>query len=97
MLVHKRRVRTYRPGVQVALRTETGYRPAIVVQDNGEAEPMVKVRCTVNGVAQERWVYRIDLIAPPWVGPACSWCSVASPSASGPVSGRSPVRSNSNG
>ena len=60
-----RRVRTYQPGVHLALRTEAGYRPAVVIRDNGEGEPMVKVRCTVNGVVQDRWVYRVDLIPPP--------------------------------
>ncbi len=65
----KRRVWTYRPGVHLAIRTETGYRPAIVLLDNGESEPMVKVRCAIKGVVQDRWVYRVDLIPPPWVGP----------------------------
>jgi hypothetical protein len=69
MLMRNRRVWTYRPGVHVALRTESGYRPAIVVQDNGEGEPMVKVRYTIKGVVQDRWAYRVDLIPPPWVGP----------------------------
>ena len=68
---HQRRVWTYRPGVHLALRTEAGYRPAIVLEDNGEGEPMVKVRCAVSGVVQDRWVYRVDLIPPPWVGPRC--------------------------
>ncbi len=68
MLTRKRRVWTYRPGVHVAVRTETGYRPALVLQDNGGDEPMVKVRCTANGAVQDRWVYRVDLIPPPWVG-----------------------------
>jgi hypothetical protein len=68
MTKRKHRVRTYQPGAHLAVRTESGYRPAIVVQDNGEGEPMVKVRCTVNGVVRDRWVYRVDLI-PPWIGP----------------------------
>ena len=63
------RVWTYQPGVHLAVRTETGYRPAIVIQDNGEGEPMVKVRCAIKGVVQDRWVYRVDLIPPPWMGP----------------------------
>jgi hypothetical protein len=70
MLTRKRRVGAYRPGAHLAVRTETGYRPAIVLQDNGAGEPMVKVRCVVNGVVQDRWVYRVDLIAP---SPACRW------------------------
>jgi hypothetical protein len=57
----KRRVWTYQPGVHVALRTEAGYRPATIVQDNGENEPMVKVRCTINGLVEDRWVFRVDL------------------------------------
>jgi hypothetical protein len=65
----KHRPWTYPPGVHLAVRTETGYRPAMVIQDNGEAEPMVKVRCAVKGVVQDRWVYRRDLIPPPWVRP----------------------------
>ncbi len=69
MRAHERHSWTYRPGVHLALRTESGYRPAIVLRDDGEREPMVKVRCTINGVVQDRWVYRVDLIPPPWVGP----------------------------
>ena len=65
MVVRDRRVRGYRPGVRVAVRTESGYRPAVVLEDNGESEPMVKVRGAVNGVVQDRWVYRVDLIPPP--------------------------------
>ena len=64
-----RRMWAYQPGVHLAVRTETGYRPAIVIQDNGEGEPMVKVRCAIKGVVQDRWVYRVDLIPPPWIGP----------------------------
>jgi hypothetical protein len=69
MLAGKPRVWAYRSGAHLALRTDAGYRPAIVVQDNGAGEPMVKVRCAVNGVVQDQWVYRVDLIPPPWVGP----------------------------
>jgi hypothetical protein len=65
----KRHVWPYEPGVHLALRTESGYRPAIVLRDNGESEPMVQVRCAIKGVVQDRWVYRVDLIPPPWVGP----------------------------
>jgi hypothetical protein len=65
---HQRTVCTYQPGVHLAVRTETGYRPAMVLQDNGEGEPMVKVRCAVNWVVQDRWVYRVDLIPPPGAG-----------------------------
>ena len=64
-----RPVCTYSPGLHLALRTETGYRPAIILQDDGEDEPMVKVRCAISGVVQDRWVYRVDLIPPPWAGP----------------------------
>ena len=71
MLTRKRRVWTYRPGVHLAVRTEIGYRPAVVLEDNGEDEPMVKVRCVVEGVVQDRWVYRVDLIPPPWADPRC--------------------------
>jgi hypothetical protein len=64
----KRRAVTYEPGIHLAVRTETGYRPAIVLQDNGAGEPMVRVRCAIKGVVQDRWVYRVDLIPPPWIG-----------------------------
>jgi hypothetical protein len=64
----RKRRGSYEPGVHLAVRTETGYRPAIVVQDNDEGEPMVKVRCTVRGAVQDRWVYRRDLIPPPSAG-----------------------------
>jgi hypothetical protein len=65
----RRRSFYYRPGLHLVMRTENGYRPAVVIQDNGEGEPMVKVRCTMKGVVQDRWVFRVDLIPPPWVGP----------------------------
>jgi hypothetical protein len=69
MTTRKGRVWTYQPGAHVAVRTEAGYRPAVVVRDHGETEPMVEVRCNLNGVVQDRWVYRVDLIPPPWAGP----------------------------
>ena len=65
MVKYKRRVWTYRPGAHLTVRTESGSRPAIVLQDNGEGEPMVKVRCTIDGVVQDRWVFRVDLLPPP--------------------------------
>jgi hypothetical protein len=64
----RRRSWTYSPGLHLALKTETGYKPAMVLVDNGADEPMVKVRCTIKGVVQDRWVHRTNLIPPPWVG-----------------------------
>jgi hypothetical protein len=56
-----------RPGLHLALRTQTGYRPAMVLEDGGGSS--VKVRYTADGTIQERWVERRQLVPPPWVGP----------------------------
>jgi hypothetical protein len=55
----------YRPGLHLALRTDGGYRPAMVMQDGGN---MVKVRYTAHGLIEEHWVDRRQLIPPPWAG-----------------------------
>jgi hypothetical protein len=57
----------YRPGLHLALRTNTGYRPAMVVEDGGGY--LVKVRYTEHGTVQEQWVDRAQLVPPPWGGP----------------------------
>ncbi len=64
--MRRRAKRFYPPGLHLALRTDTGYRPAMVVQDGGGS--MVKVRYTTEGVVQERWVERRQLIPPPSAG-----------------------------
>ena len=61
--MRRRAKRFYPPGLHLALRTETGYRPAMVVQDGSGS--MVKVRYTANGLIQEEWVDRRQLIPPP--------------------------------
>jgi len=57
--------RFYPPGLHLALRTGTGYRPAMILQDGGGS--MVKVRYMARGLIQEQWVDRSQLIAPPRV------------------------------
>ncbi len=61
--MRRRAKRVYLPGLHLALRTDTGYRPAMVVQDGGGS--MVKVRYTANGLIQEQWIERRRLVAPP--------------------------------
>jgi hypothetical protein len=64
--MRRRAKRFYPRGLHLALRTETGYRPAMVVQDGGGF--VVKVRYTRHGLIQEHWVDRRQLIPPPRVG-----------------------------
>jgi hypothetical protein len=61
--MRRRAKRSYRSGLHLALRTETGYQPAMVVQDGGGY--MVKVRYAAHGTVQERWVGRAQLVPPP--------------------------------
>jgi hypothetical protein len=68
--MRRRPRRMYPRGLHLALRTQTGYRPAMVVQDGGGDS--VKVRYTANGLIQERWVERAQLVPPPWVGSLAS-------------------------
>jgi hypothetical protein len=63
--MRRRPKRSYHAGLHLALRTDTGYRPAMVVQDGGGS--MVKVRYTANGLIQEQWVLRAQLVPPPWI------------------------------
>jgi hypothetical protein len=65
--MRRRLKHVYCPGLHLALRTETGYRPAMVLEDGGGCS--VKVRYTADGVIQERWVDRPQLVPPPWAGP----------------------------
>ena len=64
--MRRRAKRFYPAGLHLALRTEAGYRPAMVVQDGGGS--MVKVRYTAHGLIQEEWVERRQLIPPPRLG-----------------------------
>ena len=66
--MRRRAKRFYPPGLHLALRTETGYRPAMVVQDGSGS--MVKVRYTAHGTIQEHW--SIGLIWCHRLGPAPS-------------------------
>jgi hypothetical protein len=57
---------TLRYGSHVALKTPSGYTPAMVLEDGGGM--LVKMRYRLQGAMVDRWVLRCDLIPPPWVG-----------------------------